>query len=168
MRHQCTDGHGWHFRARFHKQKKGFARGILKFNSTCKVLSWDGVILCYNTGLGLAKRQPCRRWLEAFEDGKLNRSQQCTLAAVRVKLLLGCFSSGIDCELEKIIIPTVLEGLHRKLHSLQGHPAQEWHGQTGPGGPSSLLVAGGHDMYGKGAGGWRRGSQVEWYLPSTA
>lgn len=33
---------------------------------------------------------------------------------MRVKLLLGCFSSGIDCELEKIIIPTVLEGLHRK------------------------------------------------------
>lgn len=118
-----------------------------------------------NTGVGLAKKQLCRKQLEAFGDGKLHRSQQSTLAAVQVNLLLGCFSSGIAGEVN---YSHGTGGASLEiLHSFQGHAAQERHGQTGPGSePSNCLAAGGHDMYRKGAGVTR--VEVKWsanYLP---
>lgn len=129
-----------HWRSRLTLSCKSLQAGEMVCQENSKVqqqspsLRWSNPYC--NTSVGLAKRQLCRKQLEAFGDGKLHRSQQSTLAAVQVNLLLGCFSPGIAGE------DNYSHGASQEiLHSFQGHPAQERHGQTGPGSVESHQIA---------------------------
>ncbi|GAB0195082.1 hypothetical protein GRJ2_001973500 [Grus japonensis] len=89
----------------------------MKFNkSKCQILrlGWSNARHNYKLGEDWVESSPAERDLEVLVGSRLNRSQQCALAAKRANCILGCFKhSKASCsEVVIILLYSVLVRIH--------------------------------------------------------
>ena len=79
----------------------------MKLNkSKCWILhlGWGSPGYTYKPGDERLESSPVERDLGFWDDGKLNRSQQCALAAKRASCILGCIKHSIASPSKEVIV----------------------------------------------------------------